>query len=114
MKVFYLILAMLIFATSIGFSLEIREEDGETVYVLTEEEFDKTIIKAEQAKALETSLQETLIKLERERRWKHLTLSLTLPLAGAFIGQEINDQHGVYLGLGTGAAISWLISTLSN
>lgn len=89
-------------------------ETGEPGYWLTEPEFDKTIIKAEQANALKESLEETLIQLDRERKWKRFTLSVTLPLAGAFVGDQINKDYGLYVGLAAGGLISWLISTFSN
>lgn len=112
--IFTLLLAMVLPTSLFAVEPMNHPQTSEPGYWLSEEDFDKTIVKAEQAKRLEEELVKALTQLERERRWKRFTLSLTLPLAGAFIGDQINNDYGVYIGLGVGGLASWLISTLSN
>ena len=92
--------------------ISVEERDGQTIYILSQEELDQTIIKAEQAKKLQEELQNSLVDLKREQRWRKFTLSFTLPVAGYLVLREVNPEWGPVVGVVSGAALAWVLNLL--
>lgn len=107
-----LVVVLCLIGSGTLFAVSSEERDGKTLYILSQEELDKTIVMGEQKKAIEAELKKALVQLEREKRWKKFTLSFSLPTAGYLILREVNPEWGPVVGVISGAALAWLLVTL--
>ena len=111
-RLIFLCVVLCLIGSSTSFAISSEERDGKTVYILSQEELDQTIVVAEQKKKLEAELEKSMAALIRERKWKQLTLSFTLPVAGYLALREVNPEWGPVVGVLSGAALAWVLNLL--